>query len=97
MKNRITRAEAKAFRDRWSMVSAEELRELRLTPFCRKFHQLAALMISAEQLGWNKKLAAEEAEVRGRWNRLRRAVQAEIKDDLEMIPAKWRKKEIKRR
>jgi hypothetical protein len=33
--------------------------------------QLAALMASAETMGWTEALAAEEAEVRDRWNRLR--------------------------
>jgi hypothetical protein len=38
-----------------------------------KFRQLAALRASVDQLAWSEALAAEEAEVRERWRRLREA------------------------
>lgn len=73
MKGRITKAEARAFRRRWKAANAAEIEELRSTPISQKFRQLAALMASAKQLGWTKTLEKEEADVRDRWNRLRRA------------------------
>jgi hypothetical protein len=62
----------KAFKARWKVVNAAERDELRKTSIEQKFKQLAALMRSAKKLGWTKALAAEEADVRGRWNRLRK-------------------------
>lgn len=73
MKNLITKAEARSFKRRWKAVNAAEREELRATPAAHKFRQLAALMASVGELGWTEALAAEEAEVRDRWNRLRRA------------------------
>ncbi len=72
MKSRLTKTEARRYRKRWQAVNAAERRELRATPMKRKFLQLAALMASAKQLGWDGSLAAEEAEVRDRWSRLRK-------------------------
>lgn len=71
VKKTLTRQEARAFRTRWEMVNAAEQLELRTTPLDRKLRQLAALMASVKSLGWTEALAAEEAEVRARWNRLR--------------------------
>ena len=73
MKSQITKAEARAFKARWEAVNAADREELRATPMKTKLRQLAALMGSAEKLGWTDALAAEEAEVRDRWNRLRGA------------------------
>lgn len=69
---RIAKAEAREFRRRWHLVNAAEREELRTTPLTRKLRQTAALMASIGQLGWTEQLASEEAEVRERWNRLRR-------------------------
>jgi hypothetical protein len=55
------------------MVNTAERAELRTTPLDRKLRQLAALMASVQALGWTEALAAEDAEVRARWNRLRAA------------------------
>ncbi len=73
MKRRLKPSEARAFRERWRIVNAAEREELQATPPEIKLRQLAALMASVAQLGWTEALAAEEAEVRERWNRLRRA------------------------
>lgn len=73
MKRRLNPTEARAFRARWALVNAAEREELQATPPAVKLRQLAALMASVAQLGWTEALAAEEAEVRERWNRLRRA------------------------
>ncbi len=69
---RITKIEAKAFRKRWAEVNAAEIAELRATSKAHKLRQLIALMSSAEPLGWSKRLAAEESEVRRRWQQLRK-------------------------
>ena len=71
LKKTLTRAEAQTFQARWELVNAAEQAELQSTPLERKLSQLAALMDSAEPLGWTEALKAEEAEVRERWNRLR--------------------------
>jgi hypothetical protein len=56
------------------MVNAAERIELLKTPLDHKLRQLAALMASVQSLGWTDALAAEEAKVRARWNRLRAAL-----------------------
>jgi hypothetical protein len=71
VKKPLTRKEAQAFRRQWERVNADEQAELRATPLDRKLRQLAALMASVQALGWTEALAAEDAEVRARWNRLR--------------------------
>jgi hypothetical protein len=67
----LTRTEARQFRARWELVNTAEQMELQSTSLDQKLRQLAALMASAEAMGWTEALAAEEAEVRDRWNRLR--------------------------
>jgi hypothetical protein len=41
-----------------------------------RLRTLAALMASARTLGGSRRLAAEDAVVRGRWSRLRQAMRA---------------------
>lgn len=72
MKSRLTKTEARRYRKRWEAVNAAERRELRATPIKVKFFQLAALMASAKELGWDGSLASDEGEVRDRWTRLRK-------------------------
>lgn len=73
MKNLITKVEARSFKRRWKAVNAAEREELRRTPPEHKLRQLAALMASVKELGWDEELAEEEAEVRDRWKRLIKA------------------------
>jgi hypothetical protein len=73
MKVRITKSQARAFRERWKAVNVAEREELRATSMAEKLQQLAALMGSVRMQGWEKPSAAEEAEIRGRWKRLRKA------------------------
>lgn len=68
----ISRGEAQGFKRRWEAVNAAERRELATTPLADKFHQVAALLTSAQKLGWTEDLAAEENLVRERWARLHR-------------------------
>ena len=51
MKRRMTKAEAKAFKERWALVNAFEEVELRSTPLTEKFRQLDALRASAQSSG----------------------------------------------
>jgi hypothetical protein len=73
MTHRLTKAEARAFRDRWRRVNAREVEELRSTPLEVKLQQFNTLLGWAHQLGWTAVLREGEAEVRLRWARLRKA------------------------
>ncbi|MBI3990200.1 MAG: hypothetical protein HY347_11365 [candidate division NC10 bacterium] len=68
----MTKMEAQAFKARWEAINAAEREELRTTSLAHKLRQLAVLMASAGKFGWTEALAADDAEVRDRWNRLRR-------------------------
>ena len=48
----FTRADARKFRARWQLVNDAEQAELRATPMEQKLVQLAALMASADAMGW---------------------------------------------
>ncbi len=73
MTRRITKAEARAFRERWQRVNAREQEELRSTGLDVKWQQFNTLLGWARQLGWADDLGEGEAQVRQRWARLRRA------------------------
>lgn len=73
MKAALTKSEARAFKKRWESVAAAEQQELRMTDMAAKFRQLAALMASVSEFGRDEVRVSEEAEVRKRWKRLRRA------------------------
>ncbi len=68
----MTKSEARAFKARWAAVNNAEKKELRTTPIEQKARQLCALMESMDMPGWKEALASEEAEVRERWNELRK-------------------------
>ena len=72
MKGHMTKSEGRAFKARWAAVNLAEQRELQTTSIDQKARQLAALMESAEALGWKEALASEETEVRERWNTLKK-------------------------
>jgi putative transcriptional regulator len=69
---RLTKNEARAFKQRWAVVNAAERQELAATPVAQKFRQSEALLASARLLGWTKPPAEDEGEVWERWTRLRR-------------------------
>jgi len=71
---RLTKEEAAAYRRRWQIAAEAERAALRATSPDEKFRQFAALMASVESMGWSDALAAEDAEVRARWIRLREAL-----------------------
>jgi hypothetical protein len=70
----ITKAEAQAFLNRWSMVRDAERDELRKTSMDIKAKQLMSLMESRELFGADAAREQEVAEVRARWARLRRVL-----------------------
>ena len=73
MSHSLTKAEARAFRERWRRVNAREAEELRSTPLEVKLQQFNTLLGWAHQFGWAEALSEGEAEVRERWARLRKA------------------------
>ena len=70
---KMTREEVQAFKRRWEIVNNAEKKELATTPVAHKFRQLMALMASVGKLEWTGNRETEEAQVRDRWVRLRRA------------------------
>jgi hypothetical protein len=70
---RLTKAEARAFHERWRRVNAREEEELRSTCLEVKWQQFNTLLGWAHQFGWTPALGEGEAQVRQRWARLRKA------------------------
>ncbi|MDH7500176.1 MAG: hypothetical protein QHH30_07300 [candidate division NC10 bacterium] len=75
MRRRISGEEARAFRRRWEAINAAEREELRAMSMEEKLQQLAALMASRDLFDWTEEMKSE-AEVRERWNRIRKAFRA---------------------
>ena len=71
---RIHSDEATTFRERWAMVTRQEERELRETAVETKFRQFSALFASCGLFAEDALAAAERAEVRERWCRIRAAL-----------------------
>jgi len=69
----LTKEQAISFKRRWELVRAREISELRATPIELKLRQLASLMASVRELGWDERLAEDERAVWSRWKRLREA------------------------
>ena len=69
----MTKLEALEYIGRYRSVNQFEIAELRSASVEDKLKQTAALMASVDQMGWTQALADEEAEVRERWLRLKRA------------------------
>jgi len=70
---RLTKAQARAFHDRWQRVNAREEEELRSTNLEVKWRQFNTLLSWAHQFGWMADLGEGEFQVRQRWARLRKA------------------------
>jgi hypothetical protein len=73
MTRRLTKSEARAFRQRWQRVNAREEEELRSTSLEVKLQQFNTLLGWTHQFGWAAALSEGEADVRQRWARLRKA------------------------
>jgi hypothetical protein len=67
----ITRSDARAYLDRWTLVKEIEGIELRKTSMDMKVQQLASLMESRELFGDDPKRQQEVQHVRERWAQLR--------------------------
>jgi hypothetical protein len=67
----VTRQEIEAWRRRWQLMNELELEELRSTPPEECLRQLEAMYASVDVLGCRAALEEGEAEVRGRWIRLK--------------------------
>jgi hypothetical protein len=69
----LSKEDALAFRERWRLVNAREIEEMRSASMELKLQQFNTLLAWARELGWNEELRKGEAEVRERWMRLRKA------------------------
>ena len=69
----MTKLDALEYVARYKLVNEFEIAELRSTSIEAKLEQTNALMAAVRQMGWTDALAEEEAEVRERWLRLKRA------------------------
>lgn len=67
----ITEEEARAFHERWRLVNAVIDEEIRTTPVDVKLRQLGVMVASAYAMGWDRRLAEGEEEVRERWRILK--------------------------
>lgn len=72
MAGHLSKAEATAYQERWERVNEADRAQLRAMTVEEKFRHLSSLMQWARAFGWDEALAAEEDEVRRRWNRLRK-------------------------
>ena len=73
MHKNLSKAEARAFRERWRLVNLREEGELASTSPELKWRQFLTLLGWAREFGWTESLSEGEAEVRERWARLRKA------------------------
>jgi len=89
MDKKLSKNEARAFRERWRLVNSREEQELRTASPELKWQQFLTLLRWAREFGWTRSLSEGEAEVRQRWAMLRKAHLAkaieipEIRADLE--------------
>ena len=67
---RMTRDELLAYKQRWQLVQAREVEELRAASPEHKLRQVAALMASVDAMGWRDGLA-DDLSVWQTWQRLR--------------------------
>jgi exopolyphosphatase/pppGpp-phosphohydrolase len=68
----MTKAQARAYVDRWRLVNQHEIRELRAMTLEEKLRVAAQLHEVGKHIGWNGHRERGVAEVRQRWQRLRR-------------------------
>ena len=70
----ISKSDAQAYFNRWSMVRDAERDQLKITPMEIKVKQLASLMESRTLFGDDAKREQEVLEVRSRWALLRKVL-----------------------
>jgi hypothetical protein len=66
----MLREELLAYQDRWKLVEAREVQELRSATLEHKLQQVAALMASVDAFGWREGLADDQP-VWELWQKLR--------------------------
>lgn len=69
--SKLTKEQAIAFRKRWQIVNAAEIKELRNTSLAEKLQQTAALMASVQVMVWSDAIDSDETEIWQRWQQLR--------------------------
>ena len=69
----LTKARARAFRDRRRRVDAREVEDLRTTDLETRWRQFNTLLARARRPEWAAALSEGVDEVRERWTRLRKA------------------------
>lgn len=68
----MTREEGLRFKENWAAVNQVIIEEARRATLEERLRVLNSLYLSAQSLGWNRQLCAEEDEaIRERWQRLR--------------------------
>ena len=72
MPGEMTKEAVKAWKAGLERANEAEIQQLRKTSPTEKLLQLDRLMAFADELGWNAKQADEDAEVRRRWQTLKR-------------------------
>lgn len=70
----MTPAEAQAYSQRWTLVNALEIEELRRTPMEKKLRQLSSLMASRDLFAADPNNEQSIQDVRSRWARLRQVM-----------------------
>ena len=70
-RQRLTKAQVQPYMAHWRAARAAEIKELRAATPEHRLRQMAALMFSADALGWATAPEAEVAATRARWARLR--------------------------
>jgi hypothetical protein len=63
----LTKEEARQFQERWRLVNARTIQEVRDTPPEEKLRQTAMLFEGAHLLDWAGRVPDDEGEVRARW------------------------------
>ncbi len=72
MKPTMSKADLRAWMDRWKVVNAIEREELQNTPIETRFLQVAAMMRMARAFGWDAESQGEVEQVREIWVRLKK-------------------------
>jgi len=67
----LTKEEAIRFQERWRLVNARTIQEVRDTSPEEKLRETALMFEAAHSLGWADRLAEGEEAVRARWNLLK--------------------------
>jgi len=73
----MTKSEVRRWLSRWKAVEARQRREAQNMTPTEKLEECARLFAWVKAFRWNRRLQAEEQQVRDLWTRLRRAYRAD--------------------